>query len=193
MTTHTFKPDLPAPSRNIGVVGWLRANLFSNWLNTLLTLVGLSVRTAVAFASGSTFLYFLQPVLNNTVVALLFLISLATARPVVARLAADFFPMTDDIAKRLFISEHTVRSHVKSLLRKLGVEPWVAHFFAFLMAVWGELPVGSGRERRQELRGEELEAVRGAFVGGRFARAREAVRELFAEVFELISHGPGRV
>jgi DNA-binding CsgD family transcriptional regulator len=28
---------------------------------------------------------------------------------------------TDDIAKRLFISEHTVRSHVKSLLHKLGV------------------------------------------------------------------------
>ena len=28
---------------------------------------------------------------------------------------------TDEIAKRLFISEHTVRSHVKSLLRKLQV------------------------------------------------------------------------
>ena len=28
---------------------------------------------------------------------------------------------TDEIAGRLFISEHTVRSHVKSLLRKLGV------------------------------------------------------------------------
>ena len=27
----------------------------------------------------------------------------------------------DEIARRLFISEHTVRSHVKSLLRKLGV------------------------------------------------------------------------
>jgi DNA-binding CsgD family transcriptional regulator len=28
---------------------------------------------------------------------------------------------TDEIAKRLIISEHTVRSHVKSLLAKLGV------------------------------------------------------------------------
>ena len=24
-------------------------------------------------------------------------------------------------------------------MRKLGIDPWVAHFFAFLMAVWGEL------------------------------------------------------
>jgi len=41
MTSHTFKPDLPAPSSNIGIVGWMRANLFSSWLNTLLTLFGL--------------------------------------------------------------------------------------------------------------------------------------------------------
>ncbi|HEU4912510.1 MAG TPA: VC0807 family protein [Actinomycetes bacterium] len=83
-----------------GAMAWRMVTRRRMSMLLLLTLVGLSVRTAVAFASGSTFLYFLQPVLNNTVVALLFLLSLATARPVVARLAADFFPMTDDIAKR---------------------------------------------------------------------------------------------
>ena len=41
MTSHTFKPDLPAPTTNIGVIGWMRANLFSSWFNTLLTLLGL--------------------------------------------------------------------------------------------------------------------------------------------------------
>ena len=38
MTTHTFKPDMPPPNRSIGVVAWMRANMFSSWLNTLLTL-----------------------------------------------------------------------------------------------------------------------------------------------------------
>ncbi|MDH4584809.1 amino acid ABC transporter permease [Pseudomonas sp. BN415] len=38
MTTHVFKPDQPPPRSTVGVVGWLRGNLFSNWFNTLLTL-----------------------------------------------------------------------------------------------------------------------------------------------------------
>ncbi len=38
MQTHTFKPDLPPPAMSVGVVGWLRSNLFSSWFNTLLTL-----------------------------------------------------------------------------------------------------------------------------------------------------------
>jgi hypothetical protein len=66
----------------------------------LLTVVGLTAKTALAFASGSTFLYFLQPVISDGVIALLFMLSLMTARPIVARLAADFYPMTAEVAGR---------------------------------------------------------------------------------------------
>jgi DNA-binding CsgD family transcriptional regulator len=44
-----------------------------------------------------------------------------SAREVEILLLLDEHLDTQDIAKRLFISEHTVRSHVKSLLRKLDV------------------------------------------------------------------------
>ena len=44
-----------------------------------------------------------------------------SAREVEVLLLLDEHLGTEEIAKRLFISEHTVRSHVKSLLRKLGV------------------------------------------------------------------------
>lgn len=27
MTTHIFKPDMPPPSRSIGVLAWMRANI----------------------------------------------------------------------------------------------------------------------------------------------------------------------
>lgn len=46
---------------------------------------------------------------------------LLSAREVEVLLLLDERLGTDEIAERLFISEHTVRSHVKSLLRKLGV------------------------------------------------------------------------
>jgi DNA-binding NarL/FixJ family response regulator len=46
---------------------------------------------------------------------------LLSAREVEVLLLLDERLGTDEIALRLFISEHTVRSHVKSLLRKLGV------------------------------------------------------------------------
>ena len=44
-----------------------------------------------------------------------------SARELEVLLLLDEHLGTDEIAKRLFISDHTVRSHVKSLLRKLGV------------------------------------------------------------------------
>jgi DNA-binding NarL/FixJ family response regulator len=47
--------------------------------------------------------------------------SVLSARELEVLLLLDEHHSTDEIAQRLFISEHTVRSHVKSLLRKLGV------------------------------------------------------------------------
>ncbi len=36
-------PDLPPPASTVGVVGWMRANLFSNTTNTLLTIIALYI------------------------------------------------------------------------------------------------------------------------------------------------------
>jgi hypothetical protein len=66
----------------------------------ILTVVGLTAKTVFAVASGSTFFYFLQPAITDGIVAALFLASLASARPIVARMAADFFPMSADVASR---------------------------------------------------------------------------------------------
>jgi DNA-binding CsgD family transcriptional regulator len=44
-----------------------------------------------------------------------------SARELEVLLLLDQHLGTDEIAQRLIISEHTVRSHVKSLLSKLGV------------------------------------------------------------------------
>jgi hypothetical protein len=66
----------------------------------IITMIGLTAKTLMAFASGSTFMYFLQPAITDGVIAALFLSSLVTARPVVARLAGDFYPMNEDIEKR---------------------------------------------------------------------------------------------
>ena len=66
----------------------------------VLALVGLTVRTAVALVTGSTFIYFVQPVLGTCAVAAVFLLSALTARPLVARLAADFYPLPPATAAR---------------------------------------------------------------------------------------------
>ncbi|MDQ2697087.1 MAG: amino acid ABC transporter permease [Pseudomonadota bacterium] len=41
MAVHTPHPDLPPPRTSVGVVGWVRRNLFSSPLNAALTLLGL--------------------------------------------------------------------------------------------------------------------------------------------------------
>jgi hypothetical protein len=66
----------------------------------MLGTVGITVRTVVALSSGSTFVYFAQPVLGTVAVGTLFLGSIAVGRPLVARFASDFCPLPPDVAAR---------------------------------------------------------------------------------------------
>jgi intracellular septation protein A len=66
----------------------------------ILTAVVMTGRTVIALVTDSTFLYFLQPIISDGVIAATFLLSLATARPMVARLAGDFYPMDHELAMR---------------------------------------------------------------------------------------------
>ena len=78
----------------------------------MLTTLGLSVRTAVAVASGSAFIYFLQPITATAAVGLTFLFSAVTANPLVDRLAKDFCPLDPATA---------ARPGVRRLFRRLTV------------------------------------------------------------------------
>jgi hypothetical protein len=66
----------------------------------ILSALLLTGRTILSFAAGSAWLYFLQPVISDGIVGLLFLLSLASARPMVARLAGDFYPMDHELSMR---------------------------------------------------------------------------------------------
>jgi Protein of unknown function (DUF3159) len=104
----------------------------------ILTMVGLTAKTALALASGSTFVYFLQPAITDGVVAAMFLISLATARPIVARLAGDFFPMSADIAARPRIQRlfwHLTLFWAVICLAKSVVTVWLLESFPLVTFV----------------------------------------------------------
>jgi len=60
--------------------------------------IGITVRTAVAVGSGSTFVYFAQPILGTVATGGVFLISLVVGRPLIGRLAGDFWPITPEMA-----------------------------------------------------------------------------------------------
>jgi hypothetical protein len=76
-----------------------------------LVIVGLGfllLRTVVAFATHSSFLYFIQPALGTASVGVVFLVSALVGRPLVFRLAQDFCPLPHDTMqhhhlRRLFL------------------------------------------------------------------------------------------
>ena len=91
----------------IAVLAWgLISVLYRRWRGhrfptlVVVAFVGLLVRTFVGIASGSTFAYFAQPVATLVGIATVFLLSVLFGRPLVARIAHDFCPISPDLASR---------------------------------------------------------------------------------------------
>lgn len=61
--------------------------------------LGITARTVLAIATGSTVVYFLQPTLTTMVVATAFLASVPSRQPLAERLAADFCPLPDTVLR----------------------------------------------------------------------------------------------
>ena len=111
-----FSGLIPA---SLAALGWAYAMLGRRKLLSIripgllmLTCLGLTVRTAVVVASGSAFVYFLQPIAATTVVGLTFFVSSFTRSPMVDRLAKDFCPLTGEIL---------TRPRVRRLFRRLTI------------------------------------------------------------------------
>jgi hypothetical protein len=69
----------------------------------LLGALTLTARTIIALASHSVVVYFLQPSLGTTLVAGAFLVSVVMDRPLAARLAIDFCPLSADFRANVHV------------------------------------------------------------------------------------------
>lgn len=118
-----------------GAIAWRRLTGRRTSGLLILTAIVMTGRTAVAVLADSTFLYFLQPIISDGAVATALLLSLATARPVVARLAGDFYPMDHELS---------VRPRIKRLFRRLTV-------------LWGALSLGKALMTLWLLQSQSLE------------------------------------
>jgi hypothetical protein len=71
----------------------------------MLGVIGISVRTMVAVISHSSFVYFFQPVLGTVAMGCVFVISIGLGRPLIGRLAGEFWEMTPEVANRPAVLE----------------------------------------------------------------------------------------
>jgi uncharacterized membrane protein len=91
---------LVALTWSYGAIGWRAATGRRTSGLLVLTATVLTGRTVIALIAQSTFFYFLQPIITDGVVAATFMLSLLSARPMVARLAGDFYPMDAELSLR---------------------------------------------------------------------------------------------
>ena len=91
----------------VAALAWMSGAMCWRWATgrpvsrlLLLTLGIMTIRTTFTLVTGNTFVYFVQPVFADATVAAIFLGSLWTAQPLVARLAPDFYPIDAELAAR---------------------------------------------------------------------------------------------
>ena len=101
----------------IAALVWMTSAMCWRWMSgrpvsamLVLALGIMTIKTTFTLATGNTFVYFVQPVFTDAVVACIFLGSLMTASPIVARLAPDFYPIDAALA---------VRPRIRRLFRRL--------------------------------------------------------------------------
>ena len=127
-------PSGPPPGRPGGLAGSPRAlghRLVRHQRPAGTVVLGsaiLTVRTAVSFATGSAFVYFVQPTVATGAVALAFLVSALARRPLTERLAHDFCPLDPGIVgrpamRRFFVQISLLWGAV--LLANTGVVLWL--------------------------------------------------------------------
>jgi hypothetical protein len=66
----------------------------------VLACLGITLRTALYLLSGSTFVYFVQPILRTAVTGGCLAASVLIGRPLIARFASDFCPLGPDVEGR---------------------------------------------------------------------------------------------
>ncbi len=66
----------------------------------MLATVGISVRTLVFLFNENHFVYFFQPIMRTAATSACFALSVLVGRPLIARFAGDFCPLSADVSRR---------------------------------------------------------------------------------------------
>jgi hypothetical protein len=88
----------------------------------------ITLRTVIAFITGSTFIYFAQPTAGTVVIAVALIVSAIVGRPFTQRFAHDFCPMDPAIMRRPLVRRFFVRISVlwaTVLLLNSGLVLWL--------------------------------------------------------------------
>lgn len=108
----------------------LRRLLRGERVSTVLLLGALllTVRTVVSFITGSSFLYFAQPLVGTVIIALVLVVSAVIRRPFTQRFAHDFCPLDPELLSQPRVQQFFVRISLMwatVLLVNTGLVAWL--------------------------------------------------------------------